>query len=260
MCAEHVPTKQPDHECSAGGAHQNPCARRCTATADHLDRAVAAIDWAGVSDTVLIAPSDLLDSLRAHHHFEAALTFPDSEVPAALEAILAQRPKLVALERLFAATSRGAALIERIRVDPRLSACEIRIVAHEAGAVAGSPPSAAAPLTPAAGGTAVLDEHGTRGAARAEMSAPIEIALDGRPAYLIDLSPGGAQVLTALALKPGQRVRLALPAGARPLRCSATVQWAKFEMPREGPRYRAGVKLLDADASAIAAHIDTHTR
>ena len=37
---------------------------------------------------------------------------------------------MVALEQLFAATSRGAALINRIKADPRWS-CEIRIVSHE---------------------------------------------------------------------------------------------------------------------------------
>lgn len=214
-----------------------------------------------MADTVLIAPPDLLDAFSTQHEFGAALAFADSDAVAALEAITRGRPRLVALERLFAASARGAALIDRIRMDPALTACEIRIVAHDAETIAATPPSdggSAATAATSGNVPVALDEHGTRTAPRFPMPETLEVSLDGRPARLVNVSLGGAQIVTTLALKPSQRVRLALPGGARPLRVSAAVQWATFEMPKEGARYRAGVRFLDANGDAIAQFIADH--
>jgi hypothetical protein len=59
------------------------------------------------------------------------LGFADTDVLRALEAITARKPRLVALERLFAATPRGAALINRIKADPSLSQTEIKVLSHD---------------------------------------------------------------------------------------------------------------------------------
>ena len=74
--------------------------------------------------TVIIGAAELLDALR-----ESAagggevLSFEDKEPLKALEAITTRQPNVIALERLFAATSRGAALINRIKADPALAGC-----------------------------------------------------------------------------------------------------------------------------------------
>jgi hypothetical protein len=59
------------------------------------------------------------------------LGFADTDVLRALEAITARKPRLVALERLFAATPRGAALINRIKADPSLMQTEIKVLSHD---------------------------------------------------------------------------------------------------------------------------------
>ena len=59
------------------------------------------------------------------------LGFADTDVLRALEAITARKPRLVALERLFAATPRGAALINRIKADPSLVQTEIKVLSHD---------------------------------------------------------------------------------------------------------------------------------
>src|SRR5919112_357146 len=58
------------------------------------------------------------------------LKFSDTEPIQALQAILEGRPEVIVLERLFAATPRGAALINRIRTDPQLSHSEVRVMSH----------------------------------------------------------------------------------------------------------------------------------
>ena len=70
---------------------------------------------------VVIAATNLMPSLQERLANEGELlTFADTEPIQALQAILEQRPSLIVLERLFAATPRGAALINRIKTDPQL--------------------------------------------------------------------------------------------------------------------------------------------
>ncbi len=70
---------------------------------------------------VVIAATNLMPALQERLAGEGELlTFADTEPIQALQAILEQRPSLIVLERLFAATPRGAALINRIKTDPQL--------------------------------------------------------------------------------------------------------------------------------------------
>jgi hypothetical protein len=206
-----------------------------------------------VADTVLVAAPDLLPALQEQGDFGDALAFSDADALKALEAITRDRPKLIALEKQFAATSRGAALIKRIKADHKLRKCEIRIVSPEGEAetVPAPEPAAqpdAAPVT--------LDYRGTRRAPRVKIVDGVEVLIDGSPATLVDLSPVGAQVVSPTILKPNQRVRMILPDEERPIRCVAGVAWAAFEMPKSGPRYRAGIEFFDAESGNLDRFID----
>ncbi len=239
---------------------------------------------------VLIAEPDHLEALQARAEYQGALAFTDAETPAALEAIITNRPDIVAIERVFAKKSRGAALINRIKADTSLDVCEIRIVAHDGGAakVAGHGGSAAAsgpaaspgPTMPPAGsalgtslGTstavaavavavaappAALDQKGTRRAQRYKIIEGIEVLIDGNPAMLVDLSTVGAQVVSGTLLKPNQRVRLSFVEGVKPVRFSAGVAWSAFELPKGEPRYRAGIEFFDADPEAVGRFCETN--
>jgi hypothetical protein len=208
--------------------------------------------------TVLIAPSEHLPALMEREDFSGAQGFPAQEALRALEVITRKRPDVVALERAFAATTRGAALINRIKADPKLSTCEIRIVAHDSEqsrATASAPEpvadgSAVAVAAPAPA-AAPLDQRGTRRAPRVRIVDGVDIVIDGNVATLIDLSVIGAQVVSAIILKPNQRVRVSMGDGNKALRFIAAVAWASFELAKTGPRYRAGLEFFDADADAV---------
>ena len=77
-----------------------------------------------MAQTVLIAAPEHLHALK--EGFGDALAFSDADALKALEAITREKPKAVVLEQLFAATSRGAALIKRIKADPRSAAAKSR--------------------------------------------------------------------------------------------------------------------------------------
>ena len=213
--------------------------------------------------TVLIAAPEHLQALMEREEFSGAQAFPAQEALRALEVITRKRPDIVALERMFAATTRGAALINRIKADPKLSTCEIRIIAHDseyspvppgapAPAVDGSVVAVAAPPPPAA----PLDQRGTRRAPRVRIVDGVEVAIDGNVATLVDLSVIGAQVVSPTILKPNQRVRVSMGDSNKPLRFSAAVAWASFELAATGPRYRAGLEFFDADAKGIQKFCD----
>jgi len=81
---------------------------------------------------------------------------------------------------------------------------------------------------------------------------------DGNPASLIDISTVGAQVLSTAVLKPNQRLRMSLNDQAGDVRFRASVAWASFEISSKGPRYRAGIQFLDANAQQVDAYIARH--
>jgi len=229
-----------------------------------------------VADTVLIAAPEHLAALKNHSSFAGAQVFPDADALKALEAITKDKPKLIILERTFAATSRGAALIKRIKADPSLVSCEIKIVANDGtpasgkkkkgdGAPATASPTAAATeaavkaaAAPPAPTKAPLDQRGTRRAPRFNIVGGIEVLIDGKPATLINLSVVGAQVVSPTILRPNQRVRMVLPDADRQLRFAAGIAWAAFEMPKAGPHYRAGIEFFDAEAENVDKFIEAN--
>jgi hypothetical protein len=218
------------------------------------------------ASAVVIAAAELMPGLIARAGLDGdALRFPDSEPLQALQAITEHRPSLVILERLFAASPRGAALINRIKNDPALTHAEVRVMSHAgdyvrvvskpvsapaAVAAAVGPPIAPPPMVDA---PRPLDWHGTRRAPRVRVREGVEIQLDGNPARVVDLSTVGAQVLSATVLRPNQKLRVALPNEDFVMRFRGAVAWAKFELPRgkTSAQYRAGVEFAEADIAAL---------
>lgn len=233
---------------------------------------------------IVIAASNLMPSLRDRLSDQGELlTFADTEPIQALQAILEHVPSVIVLERLFAATPRGAALINRIKTDPQLMRAEVRVMSHTgdytrvvrpASVEVEAPQSTSSAAT--AGGESTtqtidapaaveesprqLDWHGTRRAPRFRIRSGVEIQLDGNAASVVDLSVLGAQVISATILRPNQRVRISVPTDDFVMRFRGAVAWAKFELPKpaEPPLYRAGVEFVDADSTAMEEYCSRH--
>src|SRR4051812_8495878 len=220
---------------------------------------------------LVIAAENLMPALRERVKVDGDIvSFSDTEPIQALQAIMDQRPGLVVLERLFAATPRGAALINRIKSDPQLANAEVRVMSHtgDYSRQVVKPSAAPVPAQPVASGGGQagaagvatedaprqIDWHGTRRAPRFRVRAGIELQLDGNPAAVIDLSTVGAQVISPTVLRPNQKVRITVPNDEFVLRFRGAIAWAKFELPKppmQAPQYRAGVEFTDGDASAL---------
>ena len=217
------------------------------------------------SSIVLIGPADALPSLQERLDPNAEVqSFTESEALEALDYIIRTKPGLIALQDDFSATSRGMALINRIKDDPNLSSCEVRVLARDAAQ------SRVAVKGKSTGGSAVavdepkpaLDVRGTRRAPRIRIKDGIEVAVDGNPAALIDLSTVGVQVVSQTVLKPNQRVRVTIGEGKAAIRCSGAIAWASFEMPKGMPtRYRAGIDFGgSADVDALGGFAKKHKK
>jgi hypothetical protein len=207
----------------------------------------------------LIASPDFLPALQQRKDLGETVAFADTDALKALDLITRQRPDVVALERDFAATSRGTALINRIKADPSLTGCEIRIISHDNGN--GPAPTVAVVEAPAAPVvSAPLDQTGTRRAPRFNIADGYEVQVDNKPATLINLSLVGAQVVSPTILKPNQRVRFILADKPKPIRIGSVIAWAAFELPKGNPRYRAGVEFLDGDQALVQKILDANRK
>lgn len=208
--------------------------------------------------TILIAAPELIPALRERiGGDEELLTFSDAEPMRALQAVARHRPPSVFLERLFAASPRGAALIARLKDDPALDQCQIVIMAHDSDYRRVSPRRKRG----ASGAVRAHKPHldtGTRRAPRWKMRTGVTVAVDDEVAGLVDLSVLGAQVLGSEMLKPGQRVEVRFEPGRTGLTVPAEVIWVKVELGGRHPRYRAGVEFRRAAAEALTAFGAAH--
>jgi hypothetical protein len=198
------------------------------------------------SRIVLIGPPDTLPGLQERLDPGAEVdTFTHGEALEALDHIIRTRPAIVAMRDDFADSSRGRALINRIKEDKALVDVEVRVMAQNAAhnRVAVKRGTQRAGAAVAVDEPALeLDQKGTRRAPRIRIKDGIEIAIDGNVAALVDLSAIGAQVVSPTVLKPNQRVRIIMGEGKDSLKCSGAIVWASFEMPKGLPtRYRAGI-------------------
>ena len=202
---------------------------------------------------VVIGPAGTLPALTEKTaSLGEVLAFGDADARKALETIAQRKPRVFALERLFAATPRGAALINRVKADSSLDDVEIRVIAHDSDYSRVSPRKAPPPPEP-------LDQRGTRRAPRFTIGSKALASIDTVKAVLIDLSTIGVQLVTTLQVKPSQNVRMTLDDKTGTVRFNAMVVWASFEIPPNGaPRYRAGLEFADAEPATVEAFIGRH--
>jgi hypothetical protein len=207
-----------------------------------------------VACTVVIATADVLPAVqeRVSSIGGEILGFNEAQAIPALEAVMRRKPGVVAFERMFAITPRGAAMMNRIKADPRLLKTEIRVVSHDSDYSRISPRQKTEAQK-------ALDQRGTRRAPRFKMADKTAIAIDTSAGTILDLSTIGAMIVTTMGLKPGQELKVTLTDASGNLRFIAKVKWASFEIPpNSGPRYRAGVEFVDADAAGVEAFIQGH--
>ena len=183
--------------------------------------------------------------------------FTNFDLSSALEAIKRDEPRMVAIDALLVQTQQGLGLIKRVQSLAK-AGCAIRLIVggnrawttteHDA-----HPPTVEAPIgasaTPgrSAGVAAAKTGTNTRRAPRFPMLDSLNAAVEGGQASLVNISVLGAQLVSQRVLRPGQRVKVALPDQDEMLRFTAHVAWSTFQQTKQGSiGYRAGIAFTDA--------------
>jgi hypothetical protein len=188
---------------------------------------------------------------RLSHEPGVAL-FSDGESLKALEAIIAAHPKILALDRMFVATARAAALVARVKSDPHLQATDVRVLAEDES----NQPVLLSARVPGLEGALVrssypLDYCGTRRAPRFATARNVNVAVNGKNGQLVNLSCIGAQVRASLRLRPEEAIRVALIDGQGEVRLKGVVAWCVAEPIDGAVTYRAGLEFIDPDSMTL---------
>lgn len=204
---------------------------------------------------VFLPRSHGLDPLQ--HRLEQAPDVVVIEVGDAMpppESLAGHKPTLVLLGQTVAWSAPGWQFVERFRLLSPES--EIRVLPSNPGAslLQAGADTPAAPALRAA--SFPLPRVPARRSTRRRVSQGTIAIVNGRNAFLVDISPLGAQVLTPLLLKPSQQVSFSLSSGS-PARVRGSVAWSLYELKGPGgvPHYRAGIGfhtqlLLDEERPA----------
>ena len=215
--------------------------------------------------SIIVADAGRLNAIRDGMPLPGrALYFTTGNVASALESIRNYRPKLVAVDALWAQTPPGVAFIDRVE---RLAILEgdIRLVARLEGRwvttpqriAVGAPPPAPA-IAPAPRPTIVPVDAAaisTRRVPRFLVRDSLDAVVESGSASLVDISVLGAQVVSQPVLRPNQKIKIALPDTGDMLHVTAQVAWSTFEKPQvSDARYRAGLEFTGAAQQALEAY------
>ena len=196
----------------------------------------------------VIAGSAHAAALRRRLEHDPTITvFAESESLDALELILANPPKVLALDSAIVRTARGAQIVSQLKahvsVDVRVltedeASLPMLLAIHDIALHAASRP---------------IEGWGTRGAKRFAMKPGVEVVVDGERSRLVNLSVSGAQLVLPARVQPRQHLRLTLVDKTCERRFRALVAWSTVELADSMVKYRAGVSFVDPDPNAIDA-------
>lgn len=167
------------------------------------------------------------------------------------EDLIARQPEVVVMHSALAATSRGATFVSALKASPRPGGTAVRVFIEDDSAPLMLGETTLAPNDFLLEASRPLDRAGTRQAARYPMGRRM-IAINGDAGQLIDLSVSGAQVQSAVRLRPLKVARLVLPEGNGDIRLQGTVAWA-IAVPAAGAiHYRAGIEFVNPARDQLA--------
>lgn len=224
----------------------------------------------GLDFSVIVADPNRLQTIRTSVPLPGrVLQFTSGNIGSAMESIRAYRPKVVAIDAVFAQTPPGAAFADRVEEIPGIT---VRLIVRQDGkwtttgraphpavsepaatAAASSGLTASEPAIVLATIAPAAPPANTRRAPRFKVLSPLGAIVESGPATLIDLSIHGAQLVSVPALRPNQRIKLGLADTDDVLNLTATVAWSCFERDASSPDpiYRVGLEFTGAAQKAL---------
>jgi hypothetical protein len=206
---------------------------------------------------IVIARAEHEVALRKRLGTEQSVAlFSDADALKAFDAVAAHPPKILALDRTFAFTARGAAIVARLKHDQRMGAIDLRVLAEDET----NTPTILETKAKALGLESALlktshplDYCGTRRAPRFPITDDAGVIVNGENGKLVNLSSTGAQLLVHMRLRPSEPLRLALIDSDAEVKVRGVVAWSSVESDNGTLAYRAGVEFINPDAMSLDA-------
>jgi hypothetical protein len=187
---------------------------------------------------------------------ESVALYADCDALRAIEAVLAHPPRILALDRGFVATARGAALVARLRAESRLCSIDVRVLAEDdtnIPIILNARPAGLGLEGAVMKMSHPLDYCGTRRAPRFPVTDGVKIVVNGEEGRLVNLSSTGAQLLALVRLRPTEPLRMALTDAESEVRVRGVVAWSTAEPAGAAVTYRAGVEFINPDSLRLDA-------
>jgi hypothetical protein len=201
---------------------------------------------------IVIVRSEQAPGLRKRLSADSTVAlFSEADSLKALDSVLHHPPRVLALDRTFAATARGAGLVRQVRAETHANATEIRVLAEDENnqpLILGGRIAAVDSVIKV---SYPLDYCGTRRALRFAVVDTVTAAVNGERGRLVNLSFAGAQVLVPLRVRPEESLRVAIMDGEVETRAHGIVAWSAAEPCGPEVLYRAGVQFVDADTESL---------
>jgi hypothetical protein len=204
---------------------------------------------------IVIARAEHEVALRKRLGSEPSVAlFSDADALKAFDAVVSHPPKILALDRTFAFTARGAALVARLKSDQRMGAIDLRVLTEDETNSPTILETKALGLEGAVLKTShPLDYCGTRRAPRFPVTDGASVVVNGESGTLVNLSATGAQLVVHMRLRPSEPLRLALVDSDSEVKVRGVVAWSSVESSNGALAYRAGVEFINPDALSLDA-------
>ncbi|MBY0496549.1 MAG: PilZ domain-containing protein [Cyanobacteria bacterium] len=210
-----------------------------------------------VTSFVIVRPEHLESIRKRLADVEGVNVISESDLLPIQDTLLSRPPEILVMHSAFATTSRGATLVSGLKARPNETGTAIRVFIEDDVKPLILSETALDPHDAMLETSRPLDRAGTRQAARYPMNRR-DVAVNGEAGQLIDLSVSGAQVQSAMRLRPLKLARLVLPDATGDLRLQGTVAWA-IAVPSGGAiQYRAGVEFVNPDKRMLTAFCERH--
>jgi len=235
--------------------------------------------------SIVVADSSKLAVIRDSASLPGRMMpFASTALASAIASIQAYRPKVIAIEAIFAETSSGVSFIDQIEPMTRGGSSILLLVEHDGQwttvprgggrnriqsprvAVTASEPRIEKPSPQAVAAVsnvaaaAQTEIVSTRRAPRFLVRDQIDVIVENGHASLVDMSVLGAQIVSGPVLRPKQKIKVDLSDADKTLSVFAHVAWSMFEKPpsQAEPYYRVGLEFTGAAQQALEKYRQRH--
>ena len=208
---------------------------------------------------VVVRPEHVASIKKRVGASEKIVVISENELVQVQDTFVKRPPDVIVMHSEMAATSRGATVVSALKTAAGEDGMAVRVFIEDdvKTPLLVVTETNLSPEDIVLETSRPLERAGTRQAVRYPMHRRM-VAVNGESGQLIDLSVSGAQVQSAIRLRPLKVARIVIPEGSGDLRIQGTIAWA-IGVPAGGAiQYRAGIEFVKPDKQVLAEFCEKH--